>query len=47
MEIYKQFPLAYVETCKHNECHETGHSEQALNDLCILVPPPVLLKGQF
>jgi hypothetical protein len=37
----------YIKTSKHNERHETCHGEQTLNDLQVLVPPPVLLKDQF
>jgi hypothetical protein len=37
----------YVETSEQNERQETSHGEQAFHDLQVLVPPPVLLKGQF
>jgi hypothetical protein len=37
----------YVEPSEQDERQETSHGEQALYDLQVLMPPPVLFKDQF
>jgi hypothetical protein len=37
----------YIETSEQDERQETSHGEQTLNDLQVLMPPPVFLKNQL